>query len=53
MNPESLEKKTYITRDIEGEPNIQELAEVRQIEAKLGTIPEFVSVVGEGSIFKG
>lgn len=53
MNPESFEKKIYIPRDIDGEPRIQELTEVRQIEAKFDDFPEFVSVVGEGSIFKG
>jgi len=53
MNPESLEKKTYIPRNIEGEPLVQEITEIRQIEAKLDNIPEFISVVGEGSIFKG
>ena len=53
MNPESLEKKTYIPRDIEGEPLTQEITEVRQVEARLDSIPEFVSIIGEGSIFKG
>lgn len=53
MNPESFEKKIYIPRDIEGESLTQELAEVRQIEAKFDNVPEFISIVGEGSIFKG
>ena len=53
MNPESLEKKTYIPRDVEGELLSQEFAEIRQIETRLENIPEFVSVIGEGSIFKG
>ena len=53
MNPESFERKTYVPRDIEGEPLKQEFAEVRQIEARLDNVSEFVSIISEGSISKG
>jgi predicted nucleotidyltransferase len=49
----SLEQKLYNPRNIEGEPNTDDLQDVRFLESKLSKIPEFVSLSIQGSIVKG
>lgn len=53
ISPESFEKKLYIPRDAEGEPNREELKKIREIENILKNHPAFVGLAPFGSIIKG
>ncbi|TSC95072.1 MAG: hypothetical protein CEN87_84 [Parcubacteria group bacterium Licking1014_1] len=57
MNPESFkqesEQKLYIIRDIEGQPNREELEIVREIEKKLSKHPSFIGLALFGSVISG
>ena len=49
----SFETKLYNPRDIGGEPNTEEIKDIRYLENKLSQIPEFVSLSIHGSTVKG
>lgn len=50
---ESFEKKLYTPRDIEGEPNIEELRQIKELERVLEQHPKFVGLALIGSIAQG
>lgn len=57
MNPESFrqrtENKLYIIKDVEGEPNHEELELIREIEKKLSQHEAFIGLAPFGSIVSG
>lgn len=50
---EYLQNKVYVARNVEGEPNLHAMSSIRKIEKKLKSIPQFISLLPEGSMFKG
>ncbi len=53
MKPESFEKKLYIARNVEGEPNEQKLAILRELEKRLAEEESFVGLAPFGSAVGG
>lgn len=53
MNPESFEKKLYIPRDVEGEPNKEDLEFLHSLQEKLSEKNGFVGIAPFGSVVSG
>lgn len=53
MNKESFEKKLYIPRNSEGEPNQRTLEIIRELEEKFEQNPAFIGIVPRGSTVHG
>lgn len=53
MNPESFEKKLFLARDIEGNPNYQEFKTIRLLETELSKDESFVGIAPFGSKMEG
>ncbi len=48
-----MEDQLYVARDIEGEPNTEELKIIRQLEKELSGEEEFIGVAPHGSVVTG
>jgi predicted nucleotidyltransferase len=53
MKPESFKQKLYIPRNVEGEPNEQELIVIRELEKRLAGEESFVGLAPFGSVVNG
>lgn len=53
MNPESFEKKLYIPRDVEGNPNKEDLAFLHFLQERLSKKKGFVGIALFGSVVSG
>ncbi|MFA6189984.1 MAG: nucleotidyltransferase domain-containing protein [Candidatus Staskawiczbacteria bacterium] len=50
---ERMETKLYLARDIDGEPNSEELQAIRQLEQELSSREDFIGIAPYGSVVAG
>jgi len=53
MNRERFETKLFIPRNVDDEPNTQEIAEIRKLEEELSNNPAFIGIAPFGSVMTG